>query len=350
MTPDEAIRAAQAGNLHPVYLVVGDERYLAEQVIAVLSRQALAGGLPDFNETKLTAGEADLSKVIGAARTAPMMAKRRVVLVRAVERWDTRAPDEESVEEQAEQPAKLSPLDGLADYAANPTPTTCLILLAGKLDGRRKLVALARKGGWLMSCDPLVRGALPGWILHEANARGHAMTQELADLLAELSGPELPNVVDALERVGLYVGEGQPLSEEAIDACVVRMRTSTVWELVSAVGRRDLGTALATLVDVYDPRDRGLRLVAVLARSVRQLIKFEAAQRGGASPEDAARRAGVPPFKARELAAQVRAIPRGELERWLVLLSATDLALKGSRLPPQAILESAMMEMCTGSC
>jgi DNA polymerase-3 subunit delta len=273
------------------------------------------------------------------------MAKRRLVLVRSLDRWESKGPEDgEPAAQEADE--RVSPLDRLAEYAAAPVPETCLLLMATKLDGRRKLVALARKGGWLVSCDPLPRGALPAWISSEARERGHAIEPQVADLLAELSGPELANVADALERVSLYVGPGQPLTEEAISVSVVRMRESTVWELVGAVGRRQLGPALAALGDVYDPRDRGLRLVGVLAWSVRQLIKFESAVRSGAGPEEAARRAGAPPFKARELAAQVRAISPAALERWLLLLAEADLELKGSKRPPRAIVEDTVMQMC----
>jgi DNA polymerase-3 subunit delta len=164
--------------------------------------------------------------------------------------------------------------------------------------------------------------------------------------LAEIAGPELASVADALERLSLYQGSGQPITEDAIATCLVRIRQSTVWELLQAVGRRELGDALLALDDVYDPRDRGLRLVGLLAWSLRQLIRFQAALREGAQPEDAARRAGAPPFKARELSSQVRRLAEGELERWLLLLWEADLDLKGSKRPARATVEDVIMRMC----
>jgi DNA polymerase III subunit delta len=349
VTPEEAIHKAKSGELFPVYLVMGEEQYAALQVTAALRAAALGGGLADFNEEKLVAGEASIDKVLAAARMAPMMSKRRVILVRSVDRWDAARTDDAETPIDGAGDDRSGPLDRLAEYAAAPVPQTCLILVATKLDGRRKLVSVARKGGWLVSCEPLPRGALPGWIATEARARGHAISGEVADLLAEIAGPELGNVADALERVSLYVGAGRPITEEDISVCVVRMREGTVWELVGAVGRRQLGPALAALGDVYDPRDRGLRLVGVLAWSVRQLIKFESAVRSGATPEEAARRAGAPPFKARELSAQIRSISADTMERWLMLLAEADLELKGSKRPPLAIMEDTVMQMCAGA-
>lgn len=344
MTPQQAIERAAAGDVAPVYLVTGEETYIVEQVVAALRRAAVEPALAQFNEEKLVAGETDVDRVLGAARMFPMMGKRRLVLVRSLERWEGRGQDDDgAVEVDA---SRASALDRLADYASAPVPSTCLLLVAAKLDGRRKIVSLARKGGWLVSCEPLGRGELPGFISREAAARGHKVSPEVADLLAEVAGPDLACVADALERLSLFVGPGSAITEDAVATTLVRMRQSTVWELLNAIGRRDLGAALRVLEDVYDPRDRGVRLLGLLAWSLRQLIKFDSATRAGAGPEEAARRAGAPPFKARELAAQVRSLRSGELARWLVLLAETDLALKGSKRPPRATVEDAIMHMC----
>jgi DNA polymerase III subunit delta len=346
MAPDEAIRKVEGGDLDPVYLVVGEDQYLAEQVLHAIRHAATKDGVAGLNEDKLVAGDTDVDRVVGAARMAPMMAKRRLVTVASIERWDSRQDDDDE-KDAAEPGDKKSPLDRLAEYAAAPSTSTCLVLAGKKIDGRRRIAVLARKGGWLVACDPPAQSALPAWIAREAHTKGHHIDHEVAALLAEIAGPELSHVADAVERLSLYVGAGRPIDEDAVAACVIRTRPSTVWELVGALGRRDLAEALRMLDRVYDPRDRGIRLMGAIAWSLRQLVKFDAATRAGASPDEAARKAGAPPFKARELASQVRGIPKGELERWLLLLSRTDLELKGSRRPPKSIVEDTIMQMCS---
>ncbi len=339
MTPDEALREARAGELRPVYLLVGEEAHLIDQVVRALREATIAGGIPGLNEDQLMAGEADVDAVLGAARTLPMMAKRRWVLVRGLEKWESDKGDKRG-----------SALDRLADYAESPANTTVLVLVGPALDKRRKLANLGRKHGWLVTCETPKRAELPRWIEARAKQRGNRISLSVADLLAELAGPELGPLADALERVALYVGDGQEITEAAIAECVVRVRSATVWELVGAVGRRDVASALRFLDDVFDPHDRGLRLLGVLAWATRQLVRFESAMRHGARPEEAAKAAGAPPFKARELADQVRAVPRPVLESWLERLSAVDLALKGgSKRPPKAILEEALIDLCRAS-
>ncbi len=337
MTPDQALAEAREGKLRPVYLVLGEERHLAAEVVRALREAALAGATPGLNDEQLVAGEVSVDAVLAAARTLPMFAKRRLVLLRSLERWDA----------QAEKKANAEALDKLADYLEKPSASTTLVLVASKLDKRRRLVTIAQKAGCLVACDALSRDALPRWIERNARDKGNALAPGVADLLAELAGPELASVADAVERVCLYAGAGNEVSEDHVAECVVRLRPTTVWELVDAVGRRDAGAALAALSRVYDPSDRGLRLLGVLAWSARQLLKFESAARQGASPEEAAKRAGAPPFKARELKRQVERVTRAELEQWLETLARVDLALKGgSKRPPQAVLEHAILKLC----
>ncbi len=336
MTPEEVCAKAALGELPTVVLVAGDEEHLRSKVLSALREAATAGGVKGLNEDLFIAGEHGIDAILGAARTLPMLARRRFVLVRQVERWE--ASNDASANEA---------MDRVIEYAQKPAPTTVLVLAGQRLDGRRRLVTSAKKGSWLVACDPLSRGALPTWIQKRASELEATIEPSVAELLVEMVGPELSTLSDSLERLSLYVGRRGAIDEAALSDCLIRVQTSTVWELVAAVGKKDLGAALLTLQALYEPQDRGLPLVGVLAWSTRQLLRFESALRATGDPTRAAQVAGAPPFKARELATQVRALPRAELERWLVVLADLDLALKGSsRRPAKAILEHTLMKLC----
>ncbi|MBK7580344.1 MAG: DNA polymerase III subunit delta [Myxococcales bacterium] len=337
MTPDQALALARTGDLGPVYLIVGEEQYLATEVVRALREAALAGATPGLNDEQMVAGESKVDAVLAAARTLPMFAKRRLLTLRSVERWDA----------HGEKKANAEALDQLADYLEKPSPSSVLLLIASKLDKRRRLYVSAQKKGILVNCDSLSRNALPAFVARAASERGNKLAAGVADLIAELAGPDLGGVIDAVERVCLFAGAGTEVTEDHVAECVVRLRPATVWELVDAVGRRDPGAALSTLASVFEPNE-GPRLVGLLAWSARQLLKFESARRNGASPEEAAKRAGAPPFKARDLARQVERLSRAELEAWLETLAGLDLALKGgSKRPPQALLEHAILALCS---
>jgi DNA polymerase-3 subunit delta len=334
LTPAQAIEHARKGALLPVYLVAGEERLLRDEVVRELRAASLGGGVAAFNEDRFTAGEANVEAIVSAARTVPMMAPKRFVLVRGAERWD--AGEDEG-----------SPFERLTEYAAAPVDSTCLVIVGSKIDGRRKLALAARKQGFLVACDPLDTRSLTAWIADRLASKGHPTDRDVPELLAALVGPDLSSVDDAIERLSLYVGEGAPVGDEAIGACVARVRTADTWALVDAVGARDLGRALRTLADAYDPRERGLPLLGALAWSVRQLARYQAAVESGATGDEAARRAGVfQPYRARELATKARAVRPKEVERWLLVLAETDLALKSSRRNADSILEEMLTRLC----
>ena len=353
MTPEDAIAEAVGGKLRPVYLVLGEERLLVDRVVTALREAAGKGGIVGFNEDKFTAGESKIESVLGAAKMIPMMAPRRFVMVRGLDRWEKKEGDGDDAPAPSTTPShkgkgkvELSPLDELAEYAKDPPPTTVMVLVSIKLHGQRRLVTAAKKGGFLVSCEPLSREALPRWIENAAKDKGHRIPPDVADLLAEIAGPELGYVSDAVERLSLYVGGKNPITEDAVAAVVTRVRQSSVWALVDAVGRRNLATALAILSDVFDPRDGGLKLLGAVTWSVRQLMKFDSALRTGLDPRDAAMKAGMSPFKGSDTARTVKALSPGTLPAWLRLLAETDLALKSSRRTAQAILETMLIEMC----
>jgi DNA polymerase-3 subunit delta len=346
MTPEQAQKEAQSGKLRPIYLLLGEERFL--QSIALSELRAAVIGKNDLglNEDLFDAGETDVDAVLAAARTLPMMAPRRFVVVRSLERWESKS--EAKGDAPRDGKGRSAAFDRLADYAEAPSPSTTIVLVAGKLDNRRRLVTVAKKQGFVVECDAPPRNALRDWTERRARLRGKALSPGVAELLTDLAGPELSRLDDAIERLSLYVGDAKEIGEDAVAQAIVGVKPSSVWELTAAVARRDLGAALGALARVYDPKDRGLPLLGTLAWSTRQLIKFSAATARGMAPAEAAKHAGAPPFKANDLAEQCRRLPIEELERWLVVLSDVDLALKGaSKRPALAVLETALISLCS---
>jgi DNA polymerase-3 subunit delta len=331
VTPDEVIANASRGEILPVYLLLGDERFMAERALAAITHAVSGGAVGGFNTEKMTASETTADSVIAAARTVPMMAPLRLVIVRGVDRWEKKGSDD---------------LDQLADYVTQAIDTSVVVLVASKLNGSRRLVRDAKKLGYIVRCDPLKRGQLPRWIADRARALGHPIEHYVADGLAEIAGPELATIDDALERLSLFVGERAPITEKAVACVVTRVRLDTVWSLLDALSQRRLDVAMAALGDAYDGGDGGFPLLGTIGWRVRQLVKLDGALRAGANRGEAAKIAGVPPFKVADLERVVRKLPGGTLGRWLGLLAEADLAMKGSPRRNDRVLETMVCAMC----
>ncbi len=325
------IDEARAGRFAPVYVLTGTERFLIERAVSLLKRASLGDGPPGFNDD-LFHGASGLSgqKVVGAARTLPMMAQARFVLVRDV---DKMSPSEQ---------------EPLAAYLADPSESTCLVLLATKLHGASRLAKAAKKAKALVDAKPLKGGGVRRFAVEEAKRRGHALAGRAADALVEAVGEDLAAVDDALERLSLYVGDGARIDTDAVEACVSRIAADSIWALVDAVSVRDTRTALAATGSLLANREPPLRILGMVARQLRIVARMRDALRSGLRGKDAALEAGAPPFKARELTESAKRFGARDLAGAFSVLAEADLALKGSKRPPDRVLEEAVLALCVG--
>ena len=325
--------AKLAGGKAPVYLLHGEETLLTREAMGWLRHAVLGGVAEDFNLDRFDGRDAfDPERVAQAARTLPMMASMRLVWVRNAEVVFTR---------------KKAQLRALLDYLDAPDPSTCLIFQA--MAPVKKNAVLYRKiasvGCIHASRTPRERD-LPAWITQRAKGRGRRIESGAAALLVEAIGRDLAGLDAAVERLTLFVAGDAPITADHVNETVVASRTRTVWELVDAVADRNVSIALERAHLLLDQGEQALYLLAMVVRQFRQLLIGHGARAGGASPDEAAQRAGLPQFRARNFARQLRNYSSADLVTALERLSAADRALKSSKLPSAVILEGALLDLC----
>jgi len=247
---DQLISEAREGKWQPVHVLAGSERFLVERAVRMLREACLGDGPPGFNDDVFHGRGLTAQTVTSAARTLPMMAQARFVLVR----------DAEAI--------AAGELDQLVGYLEDPSPSTCVVFVATKLDGRTKFAKAAKKRQVLTEARSLKGGQVRGFIVGESKARGHALPQDAAEAMADALGSDLSAIDDALERLSLYVGEGQPIDLEAVEACVTRVRTDTIWALVDSVSLRDSRTALSAASSLLEASQKLGERTDAIAKAV----------------------------------------------------------------------------------
>ena len=78
----QIIEDVRRGIFAPVYLLMGDEPYYPEMVCDEIVANALDDSERDFNQTVCYGMDTDAASVGADARSYPMMAERRLVVVR----------------------------------------------------------------------------------------------------------------------------------------------------------------------------------------------------------------------------------------------------------------------------
>jgi DNA polymerase-3 subunit delta len=343
----DALDRTKAGALAPVLVAVGEETYLVERVARRVRAIAAEGGVPGFNEDRFVAGECDAASVVGAARMLPMMAPLRFVHVRDVERWEAKGDDGEGAKSKR---AAEPPLDQLAAYAANPNPSTVLLVTGAKLHAQRRLVTAAKKGGFWVACDPLKKPAAVTWTIAESKRAGSPLGRETADHLVDAVGTELGLLADAVERLALYVGPGKPIGDDAVAAVIAPVKASAIWDLTDAIAARELPRVMSLLAELDLARGADLQTLGAIASSVRKLARVDDRLAAGDDVERATLSVGIPRFRAHATRDVLRRLPRGTLARWVRLLADADAAMKGgSPRSGRAVLETTVLAMLRGA-
>lgn len=296
--------------LEPIYLFCSAEPLLVDRAVAALKDAVVPEALRAFNLDVMDGKGASSARILGAARTVPMMAERRLVLVREIAAMTA------------------AEMNGLIDYLDDPCPSTVLVATTSKVDRRLKFFAAASKKGLIHELS--APRDLAGWVASEAAQRKVAIRPDAVRRLVEAVGADLARLALALDQLALYAGP-RAVAVDDVDDLVADTRERSVFELTDAIGAADRSRALGAVASLVDQRQSPIGVVSMLARHIRQLSLYRAGHRSGMGKQELARLLAVPPFVVDKLGRQADRFPDAALDRAIAALSLTDRALKGER-------------------
>src|ERR1044071_943503 len=102
---DAFSKLVRNGEIPPAVYLYGEEDVLKEEAVRAIVDRVVDPGLRDFNYDQRSAGQLDPDAVETLCNTLPMMADRRVVVIREVEAWNKRARGKAAMLRYLEKPA-----------------------------------------------------------------------------------------------------------------------------------------------------------------------------------------------------------------------------------------------------
>ncbi len=328
MTPERLARDINSDKIEPLYCLYGEEPYLMDEALQAIIERSLGDGLRDFNLDVFYAGSSTPSDIVDTIGMFPMMASRRVVVIKEI------------------QNLKEKHLDALLSVVQNPIDTTTLIFTGSKVDQRKKFYKEFMKTGTMVKFMRPKDSQVPGWIAHTVERFGKRILPNANQLLFQLVGPNLMELHNEIQKVVQFVGDKEVIEYTDIESIVSRFRVESVFELANAVGVGDRATALTCLVHLLDHGENEVGVLALIVRHIRILLLTKEAVSDGLSQQQISARVGVPPFFLKQYIDQSRAWTRPQLERAHRLLLDTDRALKSAPLASHILLENFVVKSC----
>lgn len=266
ITPSQALKQIAAGDLDPVYVVSGDDE-LEKSAAADAFEQVVDEGLRAFNVDRFDGGDASLGRIIEAARTLPLMAPRRLVIVRRAERC--LMPKRESKTAMADQEA-------FEAYLENPYTHACLILVAGGLDKRRRITTRLLDVATVVTCGVLETLAdAERWVRHRVAAAGGSIEPAAARFMAAVAGPDLARLRGDVERLLLFAADQGSIGVDDARAIAGPAVAHDDWAVARAIERGQVAQALKELALVMESGAAPYLVLGQLAWVVRTKLSAD---------------------------------------------------------------------------
>lgn len=236
--------ALSTGEFDPAYVFHGADDHLKEDNVRALLERATEPSTRDFNCDVLRGSEVELAALSDALEALPMLAARRVVVLR-------------------DPGALKKPLkERLVRYLAKPATETILLLV---------VPAAAKFEAWMsMNASVLEFKALEGtdlqkWIVHEAQRGGGvSIAPEAAERLASYGGSDLPLLAGELRKLAAFT-KGTLIDAAAVEAVTGVRPGVTLADLLDCAARRETMGTIAIVGDVLaQPKQSGVTTVMAL--------------------------------------------------------------------------------------
>jgi DNA polymerase III subunit delta len=322
LTPDQFRREIGKGRAAPAYLLTGPETLQKREAIDALVA-LVPEGVRDFNVQVFHAFESEMVDVLTAARTQPFFGKRRIVVLRDVEK--TRL-------DQAGRGELLG------EYLADPSPDTVFVVTTED-DAKAKALGKQHGDAWVVvAFNPLKGAALATAVKAEAVRLGCTIADSAVAELIEVTGEDRSRVFNELAKLRLAVGAGGAIDDAAVARYAAGYVHHGAFDIVDAVSRRDLAGSMRLIDEVTIKDEEFLGLLGMLGKRLRVLWYLS----GGA--REAPKEFRMYHGQLEKLRPDAKRFTRAEIERGLQGLALLDDRVKSTAVAPKLLLEHFLLD------
>ncbi len=322
------ISSFKKGQFAPLYFFCGEETFLIDEVVDALITHAVDPTMREFNFDLLHGNEIDGKKIVSLASSYPMMADRRVVIIKDFD--------------------KVKDKDVLEAYAEHPSATTTLVMIAHSADLRKKPYSVFKKLGIIHEASELRDYETVAWIESRMKKMKRTMEPAAVQLLFGYVGSSMRELLNEIEKVLLTIPEGSVITAKDIERVVGVSREFTPFELSNKIAEKKVAKAMEIAERLISSGESPVGLIAVLTLHFVKLWKLQDAQRQKKSDQEMLRFTYFNQFALKESLEQLKNFRPGEIENVFVLLAEADLAAKSSG-DSKLIMTKLISEIVSGT-
>ena len=218
------MRDLKARHFSPIYILMGDESYYIDKISDYIAEHVLRPEERDFNQIVVFGSDISASQIVDLAKAFPMMAEKRVVIVKEAQ--------------------NLKGTEPLVKYFKQPVLSTVLVLCHknGSIDKRKKIIPAAQVGGAVIfESKKLYERELPGFIISYFMQHEITVEQKAAQMIADHVGADLHRLTSELDKILISFSEvDRMVTPEIVEKEIGVSKDFNAFELRSAIIQRDV--------------------------------------------------------------------------------------------------------------
>jgi len=322
------------GSLGRCYILHGEEDYLRDYYLEQMVKSLVDESFRAFNYVFLEGEKLDIRELEEAIDSVPMMAERKVVVVRDL---DLYAGGEEKRKKLAEI------LSTLPDYI-------CLILVYQtvpyKQDNRVKEPTRAiRDHAQVVEFQRRQGSEMFSWVRRRFKSLGHDIDTATTEHLMFLCGGLMTNLISEIGKIAAYA-KNEMITRADIDAVATPVLEAVAFDLTGDIAAGDFDKGLRTLRDLFLQRVEPIMILGAVGSQVRSMYLTRLARDKGLRLEEITRLLGYnSDYPTRRLLSAVEKHSAAWCRRCVLLCADADAELKSSYTDGEAILETLLVRL-----
>lgn len=332
----EAVQSLKKNDLRRLYLIAGEEKYLAQKFFTRLLEKLLPDG--DSNAVTRLDETATIHDVTEACLTMPFFCAKNIVYLHNNAFFKDKKSKKTVKNEEILQ--KL--------FAQLPDFTTLIIETEEMPDKRRKLYKLVAKYGIVVEAAPVKAYNISQWLHSKFNeigklpdAQAYDYLQAAINIMPQVSLGFLDKEID---KLALFT-DRRDIRKDDLVHVLSGLPGISAFAIAEAAGNKDVKRALYLLEMQLKNGMHPLNIFMILSRHIHQLWQINYLLQQRADKYKIAKRIGVVPFIAQKLMAQARRFDLSTLHRAISNLADVDYKLKSGQDRP-GLLEDLLIQLC----
>ena len=211
----------------PIYILVGDENYFADNIIKLLTSKVVNNDSKDFDYFKFYGNEISEDQVIDAAKRFPLVGEYNFVVLK----------DAKSISKN---------FDKLTSYVESPNLKTILVLsfINQSLDKRKRIYSLSKKNGLAFESKKIYDNQIFNWINEVSLNKRIKLHPKSIQIIIDFVGNNLSQIENELDKLKINSEKDDVIRPDEVESIIGFSKEYNFFELTKHIGMKNFSKTI----------------------------------------------------------------------------------------------------------